>query len=451
MNIGHGKVLPLLHKAVLEDDLTVFRQLLTQGEDVNCRDRDGFTPLHAAVRKNNIKAVQLILKQPRVNINCISGNTDSPDSSDRLTPLHLASSYGFHKIVAKLLAHYAKVNPLDRSERTPIFLAVSKKHLKVVKVLLSYQADMNINDIHGYSPLKQAVYNGDHAMVKTLIDSGAIIDPDLINTAVILKKLDLVHLFIQVMQYRVNNIDMFRSSLIALLSWVGAMINNGSRFNDQMAHLSHVHDLVIILLDLSRKFNLHLNSSLIFTFLGPCHNFNPKIDRIIAIRKIFDALSSYPTMNLDDTYIETHHQASLLTHCLHSHNYYFVVQLIRRGADVRNINLRGYHYDPSAMNILKMLFYCDFLHFPPDFESICSPLLPSSDRDVLGNSLVTYESHLKSFYQFNSWLKQQKSQVMSLKDFARIKVRQIIGQQMDNFLHQATLPKHLVNYLLFQE
>lgn len=449
---GQRKVLPLLHRAVLDNDHTFFRQLLAQGEDVNCRDREGFTPLHAAVRMNNLKAVQLLLRHPRVNINCISGNPDLPDSSDRLTPLHLASSYGHHKIVSMLLAYYAKVNPLDRSERTPVYLAVSKKHLKVVKVLLSYEADVNIHDIHGYSPLKQAVFNDDHAMVKTLIDADAIIDTDVINTAVYLKKLDLVHLFIQFMQHRVDSIEMIVSPLHALLSWIGATIDTGSRFNDQMTYLSNVQDLIIILLDLARKFNLSLASSLIFTFLGPSHNLvNPKIDQVIAIRKIFDALSSYPSMDLDKTYPEMHKNSSLLTCCLHSHNYYFVVQLIRRGADVAKLNFNGYHFDLSAIIALKILFYSGFVHFPSDLENACTPLLPTSDRDVLGNSIASYESHVKSFKQFTSWLKNQKSQVMSLKELARIKVRRIAGQQLDTLLHQASLPKNWVNYLLFQE
>lgn len=449
---GHRKVLPMLHKAVFDNDHLMVRQLLAQGEDVNCRDREGFTPLHAAVRTNNQKAVQILLKQPRVNINCISGNPDSPDSSDRLTPLHLASSYGYHKIVSMLLAYYAKVNPLDRSERTPVYLAVSQKHPKVVKVLLSYGADVNINDIHGYSPLKQAVFNGDHAMVKTLIDAGATIDADVVNTAVFLRKLDLVHLFIQYMQHRVDSIEMIMSPLHALLSWIGASIDNGSRFNDQMTYLSSVHDLIIILLDSARKFSLPLTSSLIFTFLGPSHNLvNPKIDQIIAIRKIFDALSSYPNMNLDETYPEMHKNSSLLTCCFRSHNYYFAVQLIRRGADVRKLNLNGYHFDMSAIIALKMLFYSGFVDFPHDLEITCTPLLPTSDRDVMGNSIASYESHVKSFRQFALWLKNQKSQVMSLKELARIKVRQITGQQMDPLLQQTALPRNLINYLLFQE
>lgn len=449
---GHKRTLPLLHKAVLDGDQETIRSLLAQGENVNCRDGDGFTPLHAAVRINNIKAIQVLLKHPRINVNCISGNPDSLDSSDRLTPLHLASSYGYHKIVTMLLAYCAKVNPLDRSERTPVYLAVSNKHLKVVKVLLSRGANVNINDIHGYSPLKQAVYNGDHAMVRKLIDAGASINADVINTAVHFKKLDLVHQFAQVMQFRIDSIDMILSPLHALLTWVGGAIDNGSRFNDQMTYLSGVHDLIIVLLNLARRFNLPLNSSLIFTFLGlSSHRSNPRIDQIIAIRKIFDALISYPSMNVDETFPEIHANSSLLTRCLHSHNYYFVIQLIRRGADVCKLRLTGYHFDSSAIIALKMLYFSGFNNFPSDLQIVCNPLLPTSDRDLLGNSFHSYECHVKSLQQFTCWLKSQRCQVMSLKDLARIRVRRITGQRIDNLSLDATLPKNLVNFLLFQE
>ena len=50
-----------LHTACINNDVTLVRQLLSDGADVNIADYAGWTPLHEACNHGNVECVQAIL------------------------------------------------------------------------------------------------------------------------------------------------------------------------------------------------------------------------------------------------------------------------------------------------------------------------------------------------------------------------------------------------------
>ena len=94
------------------------------GQNVNERGYDDETPLHAAVKKNNIETVKLLIELG-ANVNMIN--------PDRETPLHYAiRSVEMCKI---LIENGAKINERQRSGYTPLYYASNNK--KVVEFLIS--------------------------------------------------------------------------------------------------------------------------------------------------------------------------------------------------------------------------------------------------------------------------------------------------------------------------
>ncbi len=73
------------------------------------------------------------------------------------TALHAASAFG-HLDIAKLLLRQEKVdiNALDKSNRTPLFHAVDRNQYKTVNYLLENGADKNIADLGGARPIARA-------------------------------------------------------------------------------------------------------------------------------------------------------------------------------------------------------------------------------------------------------------------------------------------------------
>jgi len=116
-----------LLEAVIVGDVEKVKDLLTNGAEVDVRDKNGMTPLLLAARKGNSEIVRL------------------------------------------LLAHGANVNAQDHYLAwTPLILASALGHKKVVKLLLEYGADIDIKDQNGMTALKYAVKNGYKEIVELL-------------------------------------------------------------------------------------------------------------------------------------------------------------------------------------------------------------------------------------------------------------------------------------------
>ncbi len=132
------------------EDCEIASLLLESGADVNSRDKDGSTSLHAAASCGNLEMARLLLTQPKIKV--------EQKNKAGQTPLHLAAEHGSKEMIKALLAAGAAVNGLDAANRTPLHyhLGARQRRKEVVDLLLSEGANVNAVDKEGRSPLHEA-------------------------------------------------------------------------------------------------------------------------------------------------------------------------------------------------------------------------------------------------------------------------------------------------------
>lgn len=156
----------LLALAVENSAIQVGRWLLKNGlANVEQFNGDGRCPLHIAVEKGNLLAVDFLLHEAKAD-----PNTKSKDASGA-TPLHLAVKGERLDIIEKLLSHDAiKVNLGDRYQATPLLRATEIQAEDVIAVLLKHpDIDVSAADHSGKSPLHIAHSRGDGTLILRLM------------------------------------------------------------------------------------------------------------------------------------------------------------------------------------------------------------------------------------------------------------------------------------------
>jgi len=162
VNVRNSKGQTLLHQAVNNEDIDRIQQFSSAGVCMNALDRDGESPLHAAIRQGSVSMVTALLAAgANPDLELISA-IDMP-----ITPLQLSVLYGREDLVRvlltagadmdspsclhtavgedddvmaqRLLTLGANVNALNESGLTPLAHAVTRDCVEVVSVLLQWQ------------------------------------------------------------------------------------------------------------------------------------------------------------------------------------------------------------------------------------------------------------------------------------------------------------------------
>ena len=121
-----------LHDALYEGDIDMMRLLIEHGEDINEKDRCGWTPIHIASWNGNVDAMQLLLE------------------------------------------HKADINEVDRNKRTSLQKASTMGRVNAVRLLIKHNADINKKERYGWTPLRSAIYMGRTDVIRLLKSHGAI-------------------------------------------------------------------------------------------------------------------------------------------------------------------------------------------------------------------------------------------------------------------------------------
>ncbi|KAJ5111836.1 hypothetical protein NUU61_001466 [Penicillium alfredii] len=150
-------------------------EMLLRDVDRQAKDRHGSTALHVAARNNQLQVVDLLLKDPRIDINALdnSGNT-----------AFWWSSYLGHDEVGKrfldeqgLDVNFLGSKDDPRWRKTAFYLAVHRNNLPLVSHMLAathLQLDPNTIGDHRWSPLGAAAYQGSYEMVNLLLRAKGI-------------------------------------------------------------------------------------------------------------------------------------------------------------------------------------------------------------------------------------------------------------------------------------
>eukprot|EP01094_Clydonella_sp_ATCC50884_P022037 TRINITY_DN497_c0_g1_i1.p1 TRINITY_DN497_c0_g1~~TRINITY_DN497_c0_g1_i1.p1 ORF type:complete len:224 (-),score=66.42 TRINITY_DN497_c0_g1_i1:282-953(-) len=116
-----------LHLGVASQHTDAVRLLLRYGAFPNCRDEEGDTPLHYAVREDAVAEVRALVAHPGVHV-------DAPND-DGETPLHLAATFGAAALCKLLLKHKASMHARDAQGHTPAECALEGGHAALAMLL----------------------------------------------------------------------------------------------------------------------------------------------------------------------------------------------------------------------------------------------------------------------------------------------------------------------------
>lgn len=179
-------------QAIRMDNVYFLKQLMQRGMGPNLIEpKRGYTGLMLAIREDSMKAFDLLVNAPDVNLEAQATNGD--------TPLMLASFYGNVPVVKLLLArevevnrpgwtalHYAAINGsseivkllLDASayvdaespddKMTPVMLAAMRGRVAAVAVLRDGGADLSLKNKEGLTALDLARRYGQEEVIETL-------------------------------------------------------------------------------------------------------------------------------------------------------------------------------------------------------------------------------------------------------------------------------------------
>ena len=97
----------------------------------------------------------------------------SRDSTDNLTPLHLASQNGHLKAVCKLIERGADLTARDNGGQTPLHFASQNGRVDIPRMLIERGADLKAQDNYSQTPLHLASRQGRVDVARMLIERGA--------------------------------------------------------------------------------------------------------------------------------------------------------------------------------------------------------------------------------------------------------------------------------------
>jgi len=148
--------------------------LLANGANPNMVERQGWTPLHCAVRIRNLPVMRMLVA---------AGADIDSRTNERVTPLICicASENIDIQVVRWLLNHGANPNLADSGGYTALMFVAMSPHVNIARLLIRAHADVNMRtDTTNESALGLAVIWHHHRMVAELLRAGA--DVNLICT-----------------------------------------------------------------------------------------------------------------------------------------------------------------------------------------------------------------------------------------------------------------------------
>jgi len=185
---GHRHGPPLLFAIEEEAAIKVIQELLNQGAKVDAsRNERGYTPLHLAVRDENVELVELLVKHVRTKqnppqpsnsgsvVNLKDRTSESLlacDTEFGWTPLQHAAAQNSKDIIRIMGEAGVDPNIQDKRGCTALLLAARSSHLPCLKYLIKFGGDALLADSAGRTPFGEAAAAGHVEVVKFMLDKG---------------------------------------------------------------------------------------------------------------------------------------------------------------------------------------------------------------------------------------------------------------------------------------
>ncbi|KAL2555794.1 Ankyrin repeat domain-containing protein 50 [Forsythia ovata] len=175
-----------LHLAASKGQLESAKVLVSAGAQVDFQSKDGRTALHRAAANGDRRMVEMLLElgaDPTISdydlgrsANDVAGDKGHKEVVkilDRGASVLNAARRGEVEVLESLLEKGASLSFSDQYGLTPLHTAAIKGHKDAVMVLVEFGADLESRDAEGHTPLHLAVEGGSVETVQVLINRGA--------------------------------------------------------------------------------------------------------------------------------------------------------------------------------------------------------------------------------------------------------------------------------------
>src|SRR5688572_17838368 len=150
--------------AMMRGDVAAVRALIQKKADVNAPQGDGATALHWAVYRDNVEAVDLLVR----------AGAKSTANRTGMTPLAMAALYGNPQIVDRLLKAGADAKSLGPNGETMVMFAARNGNPEVIRLLVEAGANVNAREpLRGTTALMWAIEQRHPEAVAALLAAGA--------------------------------------------------------------------------------------------------------------------------------------------------------------------------------------------------------------------------------------------------------------------------------------
>ncbi|KAF6025232.1 hypothetical protein EB796_016442 [Bugula neritina] len=149
-----------LHLAILNNDISLVENLLSEGCNIWSVDAKGNGCLHQASAVGSFTICKILINLG-LPLNTVNNSGD--------TCLHIAAHCGHLKLVKMFLALGADSNTLNLLHESALHRAVKRGFNSLALVLLKNEADYNIMDIDGKTPLHLAVERGNEVLALKML------------------------------------------------------------------------------------------------------------------------------------------------------------------------------------------------------------------------------------------------------------------------------------------
>jgi ankyrin repeat protein len=199
VNVKNSDNFTPLHMADARGNTDVASLLIERGADITAQNNEGMTPLHMAAVSGSHKIADLLISNLRLLKNEVFRDILNKQNNEGMTPLHIAvetANIGDPKtkirreLIARQLINYANIEITDKEKSTPLHVACMTGHIKIAELLLkkgddidkqkniepSYIRYIDRQNKNGNTPLHIATKYKQNHIVELLISRGANID-----------------------------------------------------------------------------------------------------------------------------------------------------------------------------------------------------------------------------------------------------------------------------------
>jgi len=166
--VSHGADISALYAAAFLGEVEKVKTVINEGADVNANWLDCGTALHAAARGNQKDVAELLIAQG-ADVN--AGLRDGDD-----TPLIYAAVNGCKEVARLLIEKGADIHAGNSGGFTPIYAAAVCNNKPIIDLLLSKGADIDAKETRGMTALHHKAWQADSNMMEFLLSRSAHIE-----------------------------------------------------------------------------------------------------------------------------------------------------------------------------------------------------------------------------------------------------------------------------------